>query len=189
MTMTLPPIEQEEAAAKTPAAVAERRKRAEKLAPSLSQDEVIELLTPVPLARQNGVAAPRHFLDQFSTKAQIAEAEVQVARNLKELIIEELEYRLLREDLQAIYENPDRVAEIEIWQAYTKQVSSIAWAQGDRSDGWISRWQELVRDRAVAEEWGESTASIDARLEQMVGVPYPEFKPSGESRHRGRKPH
>lgn len=187
MTMTLAPIDEVLKALDTPEAVADRRKRAQKLASSLVGDE---RNATIHRAGQHALAralSPRQLLNQWSSATEHADAELQIIRNVDALVVDQCEHELRRADEQAIYQDPDRVAENEIWQEYTKQVSSVAWAQGDKSDRWIATWQELIRDRQTASEFGESTSAIDARLEKMVGVPFPRFKSEVPARSRGRK--
>jgi alkylhydroperoxidase family enzyme len=85
------------------------------------------------------------------------------------------EEALRRSDEAALYRDPDRLEEQRIWNAYTHQVSAAAWQQGNKSDEWVRRWREMIADRAAAENYGDSTAAIDARLLRHVGVPYPQL--------------
>jgi hypothetical protein len=103
-------------------------------------------------------------------------------------------------DLNAVYADPDRYEAERIWHPYAKQVTAVAFGQGDRESVFIKKWQELLEKREVAEEYNDAAAlrRVDAQLERHVGVPYSslpnaawdavERLPEPERRFRRRRP-
>jgi hypothetical protein len=49
----------------------------------------------------------------------------------------------------------------------------VARLQGNKEHDFISKWRELIAARNDAIEYGDSTLAIEARLERLVGIPYP----------------
>jgi hypothetical protein len=206
--MTLPPIEEELKALDSLQAKADRHRHAEKLS-----DTGEHLVDRLELA---AALDPRRRLGPVSTASEKAHAERQATSNVKALIVRQIEAQLRHADERAVYFHPDRQEEQRIWSAYLNQVSMVGWSQGNKSDAWVARWQKLIRQRNAAQEYDESTLSIDGQLEKMVGVPYPKLpdaaweaadclsenereaeykrlekkygprKPPSEARHRGR---
>jgi hypothetical protein len=104
------------------------------------------------------------------TDAETRAAEVEAGHGVDRLVLEQCMVHLRAEDMRDIYADPDRMESERVWNAYCHQVSAYAWQQGDQ---WIARWRAMIADRAAAEEYGDPTGAIDARLLRHVGTPYP----------------
>jgi hypothetical protein len=109
------------------------------------------------------------------SESQKREIERQVTENVDRLVAKQAEEYLRRLDEAELYRCPDRLEEQRIWNSYTAQVSAAAWQQGNQSDEWVRRWRQLIADRAAAEQYGDPTGALDARLERHVGTPYPQL--------------
>ena len=185
MTMTterptkLIPLHQALAELDSPESIADRKRRAKEMAKKLvgdarnamiqtaSRDDLQNALEPVYRA------ANRENWHDSDRARSMPEAQKEAGRNIDALMPRLCEQHLRRTDEAALYRDPDRLEEQRIWNDYTAQVSAYAWQQGNKSDEWVRRWQQMVADRAAAEEYGDPTGAIDARLLRHVGAPYP----------------
>ena len=185
MTMTterpakLIPLEQAIAGLDSAEAISDRKRRAKQLAKDLvgdARNQMIQTARRDDLQRAMAPiyrAANRENWHDSTRALPMPEAEKEAGRNIDALMPRLCEEHLRRTDEAALYSDPDRLEEQRIWNDYTVQVSAYAWQQGNKSDDWVRRWREMVADRAAAEEYGDPTGAIDARLLRHVGAPYP----------------
>ena len=102
------------------------------------------------------------------------DGERKAIENMDALVARQCEEQLRRLDEVAIHADPDRVEAQRIWIEYTNQVSAVAQRQGNnQQDSFIASFRDLISARADAEEYGDDTRAIEARLGRLVGVPYP----------------
>lgn len=174
--MTIP-IEEEIARLDTPEAVADRRVRARKMAECMDDKQRWQLIYQAGTAALDAALNPHETVETRGGPVMITSDLVTLERrrrrNLDQLVARECEAHLRLQDERDLYSDPDRVEEQRISSAYLKQVSAVAWSQGNKSEAWVAKWQELVRKRTTAEEYGESTDGLDHQLEKLVGVRYP----------------
>jgi hypothetical protein len=80
-------------------------------------------------------------------------------------------------DLNAVYREPDRAEADRIQHTYNRQVVAVAWAQGNQENVFLWRFRDLMAERRDAEEFDDTNdlRRIDAKLERLVGVPYPQL--------------
>jgi hypothetical protein len=214
------PIEDEIARLDSPEAIADRRLRAKKVRENLPYDQYWQLVHRAGVVALGEALIPHKTLDHRGTLIRLeldkATVEKQRKQNLDRLVERECEANLRHSEERAIYSDRDRQEEQRIWSAYLNYVSRIAWSQGNKSESWVAEWRKLIRQRNAAQEYDESTLSIDGQLEKMVGVPFPKLpdaawdtadclsegdreaeykrlekkygprKPEGAARHRGR---
>jgi len=181
MQMTLdrlPPIEDEIAALDEPDAVADRRVRAEALVKTLWEAGGHELDRAT---RQLGMDAYAAAIQPFRTPlyGTISDKELRAGQELAQkriraLLVRQTVAQLRIGDENALYACPERQSDTRIWQAYLKVVENVAFRHGDQAPEFLATWQKLIANRAEAEVVGESTASMDRRLEQLR-VPYPKL--------------
>jgi hypothetical protein len=217
--MTIP-IEEEIARLDTPEAIADRRIRARKVREDLPYDQYWQLIYRAGVVALDSALSPRkmvlHAQMEPGRTRDRDRAEKEVKANLDRLVERECEANLRHSDEQAVYADPDRQEEQRIWSSYLDQVSAVAFGRGNKSESWVAEWRKLIRQRNAAQEYDESTLSIDGQLEKMVGVPFPKLpaaawnaadclsetereteykrleekygsrKPEGAARHRGR---
>jgi hypothetical protein len=187
MTMTaerptkLIPLQQALAELDSPEAVADRKRRAKEMAKKLagdarngmiktaSREDLQKVLDPIYRA------ANRENWNDSTRAKPMPEAEKEAGHLMDALMPRLCEEHLRRTDETDLYRDADRLEEQRIWNAYATQVSNYAWRQGDKSDVWVRRWQQMIADRAAAEEYGDPVGAIDARLLRHVGIPYPQL--------------
>ena len=178
-TYAVAPLEEALQALDTPEAVADRKKRAKKVAEHLvgdarqamiqtaGRDEIKKACAPIYRAantRDWNTSGPR---------LSMPEAEREAGRNMDVLVWRQCEEQLRREDEAAIRTDPDRVEESRIWSLYTRTVAQTARAQGNKEHDFLRNWRELVMARNDAVEFGDDTGAIEGRLERLIGIPYP----------------
>ncbi len=64
-----------------------------------------------------------------------------------------------------------------VWLAYAGQVSAVAWAQGDKEPRFTAAFRDLIAARNDAEASGDDVDvhAVEARLNRLTGVPYPQL--------------
>ena len=72
---------------------------------------------------------------------------------------------------------------------YTSTVAAAARYKGNQEQSFIASFRDLISARVDAEVYGDDTRAIEARLERLVGTPYPKLpEPHGSQptscRHR-----
>jgi hypothetical protein len=157
-------------------AVADRKKRAAEWGKRLAGDERNQMIGSATRDAIGAALAPLntpHLHWDTVSEHEKKEANRQATQNIDALVVRQAEEELRRRDERALYADPDRLEEQRIWNAYCHQVSAATWQQGNQSAAWIARWQAMIADRAAAEEYGDPTGAIDARLLRHVGVPFP----------------
>jgi hypothetical protein len=157
---TVPTLEEAIAQLDSPEAVADRRKRALARAKPLEGDTRGRVIWNAGTVELDKALSPLRR-QQFPTKAEVRAAEAEAGHGVDRLVLEQCIIHLRAEDMAEIYRDPDRMEQERIWQAYTTQVSALAFRQGNRSDEWVRRWQEMIAARHDAESFGDSTAAID----------------------------
>ena len=178
MTMTerrpapVVPLEEAIAQLDSPEAVADRRKRGLARAKALEGDAPGRVIWNAGTVELDRALAPLRR-QQFPSTAEVREAEIEAGHGVDQLVAKQCEIHSALEDMQAIYADPDRMESDRVWHAYCVQVTAAAFQWGNKSEDWVRRWRQLVADRAAAEEYGDPTGAIDARLERHVGIPYP----------------
>lgn len=172
----LVPLEQALKELDSPEAVTDRRARAAKRAKELAGDARGRVIWQAGSIELNKALHPlQRGLGWNPSAAETRAAEVEAGHGVDKLVFEQCLIHLRAEDMRDIYADPDRMEAERIWNAYCHQVSAYAWQQGNQSDAWIARWQAMIADRAAAEQYGDPTGAIDARLLRHVGVPYPQL--------------
>jgi hypothetical protein len=156
-----------------PEAIADRRIRASKRAKELAGDARGQVIHSAGVLELDKALAPLRRQGWKPTDAETRAAEVEAGQGVDRLVAAQCEIHLRAEDMQAIYNDPDRLEHERNWQAYITQVSAYAFAQGNRSEVWVRQWREMVEERADTEQSGDPTGPIDRRLERHVGVPFP----------------
>ena len=178
MTMTAPkytalqPLEEVLADLDTEEAISDRRHRALEWAKRLEGVERAQMIHAAGSLEVTACYFP-HLNVGWDDYLR-PEAERMCGRNFDALVQRQCEAHLRRMDEQAVYADPDRMEEHRIWSAYCSAVSSIAFTKGDQSAEFVTRWQDLVRRRNEADEYGESTGAIDQRLD-LMGVSFPKL--------------
>ena len=165
--------------------VADRKRRAKDMAKKLagdprnamiataSREDLQKALRPIYLA------ANRQGWNDSGPPVSMPAAEKEAGRNIDALMPRLCEEHLRRTDEADLYRDPAGLCQQRVWGSYTNQVSAKAWSQGNLSDIWIARWRSLISERSDLEEYGDSTASVDRRLLQHVGVPFPAMPLAG----------
>jgi hypothetical protein len=175
------PLPQALAELDSPESIADRKRRAKEMSKELVGDARNAMIRTAsrfefdtaldPIYR----AANRENWHDSTRAKPMPEAEKDAGLNIDALMPRLCERHLRRTDEAALYRDPDRLEEQRIWNAYTHQVSAVAWQQGNKSDAWIARWRDMIADRVAVEDYGDSTAATDLRLLRHVGVPYPQL--------------
>jgi hypothetical protein len=175
------PLEQALAELDSPEAVADRKKRAKQMALKVEGDERNGIIRTARQGDLEQALAPIHVAAAargFHTSGRpvsMPDAEREAGRNIDALMPKLCEQHLRRTDEADLYRDPLRLRHQRVWNLYTSQVSQMAWRQGNKSDEWVRRWRDLVAQRVAAEEYGDPTGAIDARLRQHVGIDYPQM--------------
>jgi hypothetical protein len=164
------------AAVDSPAAVADRERRAATIFDALSEPELVKLEKRFSSSDRNYIIRARATPFQDNVTSQwIAEANAEARRRFREVALKELAEELRVADVQRAEQDPDRQEEERIRAEYLRQVSSVAFRQGNKEDAFVKRFRELVADRAEAEAIGDEAGvrAAERRLDRHVGVPYP----------------
>jgi hypothetical protein len=164
------------AAVDSPAARAERERRAEKIFEGLSETEIVKLEKRFSTADRNYVTQAHQTPFQDNVASQwIAEANAEARRRFREVALKELVEQLRLIDAQRAEQDPDALEAERIWAAYLRAVSSVALRQGNKEDAFVKRWRELVADRAEAEAIDDAAGvrAAERRLDRHVGIAYP----------------
>jgi hypothetical protein len=187
---TVPSLEEALAALDTPEADADLTRRAEKWAGelkaetgpgrrSISTDPYARVIYDAGGLELDKALLPLRFDGRFTypSESEKRAAEQQAQRNVDALVVRQLKIYLRAADVRAIHEDPDRAEDKRVWQAYTKAVGAIAWAQGNKEADFIRRWRDLIAARNDAEEYDDLAAvrAITTRLYRLTGVPYPQL--------------
>lgn len=192
--MTRPiPLEQALAALDTPEAVADRRKRAQKLAAEMAAESgpgprsialdpyAAATFAAGSVEMQKALKPMRRFgpFDQ-PTESEKRAAAAEADRNVMALVARQIEVALRAADEREVREAPDRMAEAAIWRSYSTGVAAIAWSCGDKEPEFLRKWKALIAERNDAEEFGTDAdvRSVDAKLLRFVGIPYPAATPA-----------
>ena len=176
-TTYAPPIPLDEAlaAVDSPEATSDRRKRAREWAKRLEGLERGQMIGRASQTDYEKALAP-HYNPGFGlnwTEAQKQSASVECGHNFDELVANECEKVLRDQDIATVHNHPDRLEDSRIWNLYVRAFVQVARLQGNREHDFTRKWKELIAARNDALEYGDSPAAIEARLERLVGIPYP----------------
>ena len=165
----------------SPAAVADRRKRAQKWAEELEGDARGQMFMVAGWEAIERIRAPFRTQDRLYGGA-LAAAEHEAGRIADTVVFEQCMIALRAQDVGAIYAEPERMSQERVWAAYTHAVGAMAWAQGNKEAEFTRRWRELIAARNDAEAYDDAAGirSIEARLDKLTApVKYPQYPQAG----------
>jgi hypothetical protein len=153
MPMTIVPFDEALAAVDGPDAVAARKKQADADADAKAlADSYREWERPLTLA---SVGDLNTIYDAFrtdyagtQTDRWRAEAQRKAYHAAHAVVAKQIEIQLLAAAISAVYNDPDRYEDGRIRQAYNRQVSAVAWAQGSKEPKFVATFEELIAGSA-----------------------------------------
>jgi hypothetical protein len=166
------------AAVDSPAAKADRQRRAERLFDSYPEVELRKLELGFSLQDRDYVAQPwrtRH--ETIPAGNWATEAAAEAARRFREVGAKYIAEQLRLVDISAVYGDPDRQEADRIRSAYNQVVSSVAAAKGNKEHRFIERFAELIAERTDAEAVGDDAGvrRAESALGRHVGIQYPQL--------------
>jgi hypothetical protein len=178
-TIRIVPLDEALAGVDSPAAVADRRKRAQKWAEKLEGRARGRMFEYASLGEMNSIREPFRtpFAGPHLHGKALEDAERKAGRAADAVVLKQCEIQLRARDIQAVYNDPDRMEAERVWLAYAGQVSAVAWAQGDKEPRFTATFRDLIAARNDAEASGDAAGvrAVEARLNRLTGVPYPQL--------------
>jgi len=174
MTPAPIPLEQALKELDSPAAAADRKRRAQKWAETLEGDARGAMFSRAGAAEIDRIKEPFRTHNRL-LGAELAAVEREAGRIADGIILKACESALRSQDEWAAHNDPDRAEAQKLWSEYATGVAAISWAQGNKEPAFLAKWKALIAARNEAEEFGvdAEVRTIDARLLRLVGIPYP----------------
>jgi hypothetical protein len=175
----LTPLDEALAAVDSPSAVADRRQRAQKWAEELEGRARGRMFEYASLAEMNSIREPFRtpFAGPHLHGKALEDAERKAGRAADAVVLHQCEIQLRARDVAAVYSDPDRMEAERVWLAYAGQVSAVARHQGNTEATFTAKFVALIAERRDAETSGDAAdvRAIEARLNRLTGVPYPQL--------------
>jgi hypothetical protein len=172
-----PALAAELAAVDTPAADAERAKRAEVSLAGLSYHDLGVLGLHASIADTNHIRnAFRTDYAGPQTDDWYANASAEARRRARSVALQLIKDQLRIDDIRSVWADPDRLEDERIRSAYNVQVAAVARTKGNEEPAFVSRFAELIVDRreAVAHDDADAIRAAEVRLQRHTGVPWPQ---------------